>query len=108
EKGNQVCVAGRFRLDHWMDKNGVNRLTPIVEATQLAFPPRLKVVSNDDNAADSYIGANPIAGEVEVSAEEGEAIFEGAPADYGSILSDAEAAGEPATASRAGRKKASA
>lgn len=62
-KGNQVGVTGRLILDHWTDKNGKDRVTPIVEATQLAFPPRLKVVS-DDQAAEHSIEGNPIGGEV--------------------------------------------
>lgn len=62
-KGNQVGVTGRLLMDHWTDKNGKSRVTPIVEATQLAFPPRLKVVS-DEQAADQAVGGNPVGGEV--------------------------------------------
>ncbi len=60
-KGNQIGVTGRLLFDHWTDKHGVNRVTPIVEATQLAFPPRLKVVSDDQAAA---LTGNPIGGEI--------------------------------------------
>jgi len=64
DKGNQVGVTGRLVFDHWTDKKtGKDRVTPIVEATQLAFPPRLKVVS-DDQAAEQSIGGNPIGGEI--------------------------------------------
>ena len=65
-KGNQVGVTGRLILDHWTDKTGKSRVTPIVEATQLAFPPRLKVLSEDDQAAADTDGGNPISGEVVV------------------------------------------
>ena len=47
-KGSQVTVSGRLVLDHWMDKQGKERITPIVEANQLAFPPKLRMVSKDD------------------------------------------------------------
>lgn len=47
-KGSQVTVSGRLILDHWMDKQGKERITPIVEANQLAFPPKLRVVTSDD------------------------------------------------------------
>src|SRR5262249_29949415 len=63
DKGNQVGVTGRLVFDHWTDKTGKDRITPIVEATQIAFPPRLKVVS-DDQAADQSVAGNPIGGEI--------------------------------------------
>jgi single-strand DNA-binding protein len=50
-KGSQVTVSGRLVLDHWMDKQGKERITPVVEASQLAFPPKLRVVSTDDPEA---------------------------------------------------------
>jgi single-strand DNA-binding protein len=64
DKGNQVTVSGRLVLDHWIDKNGKDRVTPVVEANQLAFPPRLRVVSGSESA-ESH-GAT-ISGEVDVS-----------------------------------------
>ncbi len=61
DKGNQVTVTGRLVLDHWTDKNGKERVTPVVEANQLAFPPRLRVLSDADTQAAT------ISGEVDVS-----------------------------------------
>lgn len=72
-KGNQVGATGRLVLDHWTDKNGKSRITPIVEATQLAFPPRMKVVNQDDQAAEQPIGDAPIGGEVVVPDREDDA-----------------------------------
>ncbi len=72
-KGNQVGATGRLVLDHWTDKNGNSRITPIVEATQLAFPPRMKVISQDDQAAEQPIGDAPIGGEVVVPDQEDDA-----------------------------------
>lgn len=72
DKGNQVGVTGRLVLDHWTDKTGKNRVTPIVEATQLALPPRLKVVSGDQAAEQSF-GGNPIGGAVVLPDQEDDA-----------------------------------
>jgi single-strand DNA-binding protein len=44
-KGNQVTVSGRLVLDHWTDKQGANRITPVVEANQLSLPPKPKTDS---------------------------------------------------------------
>lgn len=41
-KGNQVTVSGRLALEKWTDRDGKSRITPTVQATQLAFPQRLK------------------------------------------------------------------
>ncbi len=41
-KGNQVTVSGRLDLEKWTDRDGKSRVTPTVQATQLAFPQRLK------------------------------------------------------------------
>lgn len=41
-KGNQVTVSGKLFLDHWTDKHGANRITPVVEANQLSLPPKPK------------------------------------------------------------------
>jgi len=75
EKGNQIGVSGRLFLDHWTDKQGNNRVTPVVEATQLAFPPRLKVVASDEEAAEPATGA-PIGGEMVFSDQDGQADLE--------------------------------
>ena len=71
-KGNQVGVSGRLILDRWTDKQGRSRITPIVEATQMAFPPRLKVVPGDDQAAEHSTGVNPIGGAVVFNEADGE------------------------------------
>jgi single-strand DNA-binding protein len=57
ETGNQIGVCGRLILDRWTDKEGKERVTPIVEVNQLSFPPRLRVVSINDRKND-----NPLAG----------------------------------------------
>lgn len=41
-KGNQVTVSGRLALEKWTDRDGKSRITPTVQATQLAFPQRSK------------------------------------------------------------------
>lgn len=50
-KGNQVAVSGRFQLDRWQDRDGKERMTPVVRANQLSLPPRLRVVSTDNSDA---------------------------------------------------------
>lgn len=50
-KGNQVTVTGRLRMEHWKDKNEIQRVTPVVKAEQLSFPPRLKSVALQDKPA---------------------------------------------------------
>lgn len=39
-KGSQVAVSGRFSLEHWLDKEGKERTTPVVHASQMALPPK--------------------------------------------------------------------
>jgi single stranded DNA-binding protein len=48
-KGNQVTVSGKLTLDHWTDKHGANRITPVVEASQLSLPPKPKSSEFDSN-----------------------------------------------------------
>ena len=74
-KGNQVGVSGRLILDHWTDKQGQSRITPIVQATQMALPPRFKAVLEDDQSAEPAVEANPIGGEMVFSNEDGEDVF---------------------------------
>jgi len=95
-KGNQVGVTGRLVMDHWTDKSGKNRITPIVEATQLAFPPRLKVVS-DDQAAAQTTGGTPIGGEVVLPDQEED--------DAPPELTDDAAYGSPFVSDGAGSSK---
>lgn len=40
DKGQQVTATGRLTLDRWTDKNGQARVTPVVNADQIAFPRR--------------------------------------------------------------------
>lgn len=51
-KGNQVGVCGRLIMEHWKDKDGHVRLTPVVSATQLSFPPRTAAVRDFDRQAE--------------------------------------------------------
>jgi single-strand DNA-binding protein len=81
QKGNQVTVTGRLVLDHWTDRHGKDRVTPIVEAAQLALPPRAKVAS--DGAGEDF-STNPISGEVVMAADDED--FDGD--DYEEISSE--------------------
>lgn len=60
-KGNQVTVSGRLSFDHWTDKLGRQRTTPVIQANQVAFPQRLKAVP------DSEMSAGTISGDLDVS-----------------------------------------
>jgi single-strand DNA-binding protein len=60
-KGNQVTVCGRLSFDHWTDKLGRQRTTPVIQANQVAFPPRLKAVP------DSEMGGGTISGDLDIS-----------------------------------------
>lgn len=66
-KGNQVAVSGKLNMERWTDREGNQRTTPVVAATQLSFPPRLKVAGegdSDEGAAESdddlFAGARAI------------------------------------------------
>lgn len=63
-KGNQVAASGRLILDRWTDKEGKQRITPVVEANQLSLPPRLKVVDANDIPGGDFHPGNPISGEL--------------------------------------------
>lgn len=39
-KGCQVGVTGRLTLEQWTDREGKERVTPTVNATQISFPPK--------------------------------------------------------------------
>jgi single-strand DNA-binding protein len=64
-KGNQVAVSGRLMFDRWTDRDGKSRVTPVVEASQLSLPSKLKVVdeekASDDEDDNKRMGA-PITG----------------------------------------------
>lgn len=67
-KGNQVGVSGRLIMEHWTDKQGNERLTPVVSATQLSFPPRSSVREDqrgmsagiDESDDDLFAGARAV------------------------------------------------
>ncbi|MBU6452181.1 MAG: single-stranded DNA-binding protein [Cyanobacteria bacterium REEB67] len=52
-KGNQVSVSGRLVMDHWTDRHGAARVTPVVEATQLSLPPKPKAAGASPYPYDS-------------------------------------------------------
>ena len=43
-KGNRIGVTGRLTLDHWIDKQGKTRVTPIIKAEQVSLPPKLRSI----------------------------------------------------------------
>lgn len=51
-KGNQITVTGRLILDHWTDRQGLSRITPVVEANQLSLPPKNKRSVHDNQLND--------------------------------------------------------
>jgi single-strand DNA-binding protein len=56
-KGSLVGATGRLVMSHWQDREGRSRVTPTVEADQIALPPKPK--------ADSFSGpihTNPVSG----------------------------------------------
>lgn len=72
-KGSQVTVCGPFQMDVWVDKQGVKRMTPLVEAQHIALPPRLAVVDQPVPPKPSTItGELEFSGEPEDPGEEGE------------------------------------
>jgi single stranded DNA-binding protein len=46
DKGNQVTAVGRFNIDRWQDKEGRERITPVINATQISLPPRRSASSS--------------------------------------------------------------
>lgn len=51
-KGSQVTVSGRLVLNHWIDKEGVARITHVVEANQLSLPPKYAKKGNQSATFD--------------------------------------------------------
>ncbi|MBY0360157.1 MAG: single-stranded DNA-binding protein [Candidatus Obscuribacterales bacterium] len=49
DKGNQVGISGKLIMEHWTDKQGRERLTPVVSATQLSLPPRAPRLRSTDS-----------------------------------------------------------
>lgn len=39
-KGNQITAIGRFNIERWQDREGRERITPTVNATQISLPPK--------------------------------------------------------------------
>ena len=60
-KGNQVSVAGRLVMDKWVDKDGRDRITPTVQASQLALPPRGSRIHDEGYAGDGSSSEEPLA-----------------------------------------------
>jgi single-strand DNA-binding protein len=69
-KGNQVAVSGRLIFDRWVDKEGKSRMTPLVEATQLSLPARLKVVDSNKDYSSSHDDNDPFAGSRPIDTDE--------------------------------------
>lgn len=46
-KGSQVTVCGRLTIERWIDRDGKQRATPTVHASQLALPPRPRDSSSE-------------------------------------------------------------
>lgn len=42
QKGHQVTVSGRLRMEQFVDNNQMPRVIPVVKAEQLSFPPKPK------------------------------------------------------------------
>ena len=53
-KGSQVAVSGRFSLEHWLDKEGKERITPVVHVSQMALPPKSSRRADNDLRDLSY------------------------------------------------------
>lgn len=69
-KGNQVAVSGRLIFDRWIDKEGRSRITPVIEASQLSLPARLKVVEINKDYSSGHEDADPFTGSPSVKAAE--------------------------------------
>lgn len=78
-KGNQVTVCGPFRMDKWVDREGKERMTPMVEAQYLALPPRLRVLNEPEEPSAPL--SKPISGEMDFSDEIEQEIEEEDPED---------------------------
>lgn len=89
-KGNQVTATGRLSFDRWQDRQGKDKVTPIVHAYQISLPPlpprqqSENSIHNEgttpnqvDTASELYIQTNgepinPIDGELQFTEEEEE------------------------------------
>ena len=58
-KGNQITVTGRLILDHWTDRQGTNRITPVVEASQLSLPQKSSSQKTEVKEVNEEKGASP-------------------------------------------------
>jgi single-strand DNA-binding protein len=63
-KGNQVAVSGRLVFDRWVDRDGKARVTPLVEASQVSFPSKLKVVEGEKGAVQELTNGELTNGEL--------------------------------------------
>lgn len=62
-KGSQVAVCGPFEMENWVDRNGIKRMTPLVEAVQIALPPRLTVADQPAAPGNSITGEMVFSGD---------------------------------------------
>jgi single-strand DNA-binding protein len=60
-KGSKVYVDGRFRLDHWQDREGKDRVTPTIIASDVQFLGRPRSAQSEPAASEE---AAPSAGEI--------------------------------------------
>ena len=77
-KGNQVAVSGRLIFDRWTDKEGKNRVTPVVEVTQLSLPTKQKAVDSENGEllASEGVSKNVVTGNL--ACPDAEDMFDGA------------------------------
>lgn len=108
DKGNQVTANGRLQMEKWKDNKGIERVTPTISASEIAFPQRLRAVptaapeatseSASESSEVSFIGNTPVP-EMESKSES----EEGEESDSEEAEEDdsSESYGEPNTATRA-------
>lgn len=57
-KGSLVGASGKLVISKWQDQQGNERMTPVVEASQIALPPRPRI--SDGSAAEIPTQGNPV------------------------------------------------
>jgi single-strand DNA-binding protein len=89
-KGSLVGATGRLVMSHWQDREGRDRVTPTVEADQIALPPKPKA---GDSASGLTVQTNPVAGEMqfdELDIGDSESIQSSAPPSPGTAIAGGE------------------
>lgn len=72
EKGHHVGATGRLVLEKWQDKEGRDRVTPVVKADQISLPPpSLRLVQSDEELGNGKTIVNPVAGELNFAEGDG-------------------------------------